>query len=117
MAETIEATSCTQGRGEKRKYDEVGGGSKDVVGRERTDIVGDATSGMKERARVERLLVVSVAITLEKLQDAGGAEVIEELIRVLHDEDFNIEMFRAMIRSREDCRVITEDVIKQSLGK
>lgn len=69
--------------------------------------VGDSTS------RTERMMIVSLAVTLDKIRDKTGPEALNELIGILRNDQFSIPMFKQMINCSEDCQTITDDVIKQ----
>ena len=62
---------------------------------------------------VQRLVVVSIAVSLEKMRGSGGTSATNELIDLLHNDNFNLELFRRMIKSSSDCRSITQGVIEQ----
>ena len=69
--------------------------------------VGDSSS------RTERMLIISLAVTLDKIRDKAGPEAVNELIAILRNDQFSIPMFKQMINCSEDCKTITDDVIKQ----
>ena len=65
----------------------------------------------------KRLVVISVAVNLDKIQqseDIGTPtnEALDELIRLLGSDEFCSNTFWDMVKSRSDCRRITEDVVK-----
>ena len=85
-------------------------------------MAGEMTSegGEHSHAALERtghLQVASIAVTLEKIKHCTGNELVDELIALLRSDDFDINMFRATIRDRDDCRIITENVIKNSIER
>lgn len=60
---------------------------------------------------VERLLVVSLAVSLDKIRHRAGSAVTDEFINILHQENFNQAVFMEMIKKSGDCKAINEDVI------
>ena len=67
--------------------------------------------------KAEKLTIISVALTLEKIQDRSGSDPVNELIGLLRDKNFNINLFRKMVCSREDCRKISEKFMADNIGK
>ena len=67
--------------------------------------------------KAEKLTIISVALTLEKIQDRSGSDSVNELIGLLRDKNFNINLFRKMVCSREDCRKISEKFMAENIGK
>ena len=70
----------------------------------------------------KRLVVVSVAVNLDKIQQSEGnenatSEAIDELIRLLGSEQFCSVMFRNLIKSLGDCRTITKDVVNKCMRR
>ena len=61
----------------------------------------------------KRMMVISIAVTLEKIHDVAGTEAVKELIGILQHDQFSLKMFRDAIKSRDDCKKITDDFIKQ----
>ena len=87
------------------------------------DVDNSATSeqGMKDNT-TKRLVVISVAVNFDKIQQSKGFgnatnEAVDELIRLLGSEHFCSNIFRDMIKSRSDCRTITEDVVKKCMNR
>lgn len=52
-----------------------------------------------------------MSFALDRIRRNAGSEAIDELIKILHDREFNIELFKQMVKSNEDCAEITQDVI------
>jgi len=73
--------------------------------------------GMKKetQSKSARNIIAMIAITLEGIQDKAGSKSIDELVSLFHDEKFDIELFREMVKNREDCRKLTEDIISQTI--
>lgn len=65
----------------------------------------------------KKIMVVSVAVTLEKIRHWTGTELLTELINSMHNDNFELRMFKEMIRSWEDCRDLTEEVINENMAK
>lgn len=63
-------------------------------------------------ARVE-LLVVSLAVTLDTIRDRDGSAATDEVMNLLHQENFNVLVVKKMIKTRGDCQVVTQDAIDQ----
>ena len=74
---------------------------------------GDRTATNTGGAMVQRMVVISIAVTLDKMRGEMGSRATDELIELLHSENFDLEMFKNMIKSWEDCQVITANVIEQ----
>lgn len=60
---------------------------------------------------VERLLVVSLTVTLHKIRDRAGSAATDEFLSILHQENFNISVLKEVIKNSADCQVINQDVI------
>ena len=73
----------------------------------------DRTATNTGGAMVQRMVVISIAVTLDKMRGEMGSRATDELIELLHSENFDLEMFKNMIKSWEDCQVITANVIEQ----
>ena len=65
----------------------------------------------------ERLTIVSVVLTLEKIQDHSGSDTVYELIQLLRDKNFNLSLFKDMVCCRVDCRKISEKFIAERSGE
>ena len=65
----------------------------------------------------KKIVVVSVAVTLEKIRHWTGTELLTELINSIHNDHFELSLFKEMIRSWEDSRDITEKVIEENMTK
>lgn len=52
-----------------------------------------------------------VASMLDKFIDKSGSSASDELIYILHQDNFNLSVFMGMVESRIDFEVITQDVI------
>ena len=61
--------------------------------------------------RVERLIVISLALTLDKIKYRAGAESATEIINILHHKNFNLDLFKDMVNGTEECAQISQDVI------
>ena len=77
------------------------------------DASDSATPSPDGRPLVQRLVVVSLAVSLEKMRAVSGNSAPNEIIELLHNENFNLELFRTMVKSCSDCKKITADVIEQ----
>lgn len=64
-------------------------------------------------AMLQRMVVISIAVTLEKMRGAMGSRATDELIELLHNDNFDLDMFRNMIKTCADCQLITANVIEQ----
>lgn len=60
----------------------------DKIGRER-----EAETVTHESCS-ERLLVVSLAVTLDKIRNKAGSEAIDEVIKILHQKKSNRDILR-----------------------
>lgn len=68
------------------------------------------------RPMVQRLVVVSLAVTLQTMRGVAGTRAIDELIELLHNDNLNMEMVKSMIKSSGDCERITREVIEECKG-
>ena len=76
--------------------------------------------GVEEESNLQyrkRVVAVSIAVTLEKIRYLTGTGLVSELITILQNEDCDASVIRSMINSTEDCRQLTEDVIKESMDR
>lgn len=60
---------------------------------------------------VECLLVITLAVTWEELRGRAGSAFTDEVINLLHQDNFNLSVFNEMIKNSGDCLVITQDLI------
>ena len=94
-------------------------GTQPIAGEVRTSMAtegqGETEGGNVDRA--QRLLIFSLAVTLEKMQDRTGPQPVDELIGILHDPNFSLPLFKALITCRDDCKTITEDIINRWKNK
>lgn len=58
----------------------------------------------------ERLFVASLVVKLDKIRDIAGSAAIDVVINVLHEEGFNLFVFKEFIESNGDFKVITQDI-------
>ena len=70
----------------------------------------------------KRLVVISVSVNLDKIQQSENVgtptnEALDELIRLLGSDEFCSNTFRHMVKSRSDCRRITEDIVKKCMNR
>ena len=65
----------------------------------------------KHDNRVERLIVISLALNLDKIKYRSGAESATEVINILHHKKFNLDLFKDMVKGTEECAQISQDVI------
>ena len=61
----------------------------------------------------ENLTIVSIVLILEKIQDRTGSETVNELINLLNDKNFNLDLFHSMVKNREDCRRISDKYMSE----
>lgn len=64
---------------------------------------GASRSAWSENS-VERMLVVSLAVKLEKIRGWGKSADTDEFIKLLHQENFNLLVFKQMIKNSGDCQ-------------
>lgn len=76
-----------------------------------TDKQGDAVA--EKESLAERMLIISLAVTLEKIQNKTGPEAVDELNAILQYEQFSLQTFNKMIKGSDDCKTITDDFIKE----
>lgn len=48
--------------------------------------------------RVQRLLAISLAVTLDKIRGAAGSQTVEELLNIIHREAFCVDMFKETLK-------------------
>ena len=90
----------------------------DVVEKGRSDTSQSSFKKGKKKetqSKSARNIIAMIAITLEGIHDKAGSKSIDELISLFHDKKFDIELFREMVKNREDCRKLTEDIISQTI--
>lgn len=59
----------------------------------------------------QRLFDVSLAVTLEKMKYSEGRADIDEVLRGLHHDEFNLGVFKEVVKFSRDCEIITQDAI------
>lgn len=62
---------------------------------------------------VENMLVVSLAVPLDKSRGRAGSAATDEAIELLHQGNFNVSVFKQMSKTSADFLVITQDVFDQ----
>ena len=84
---------------------------------------GRRTSGTEEasraapvkeewKAKMEHMMAMSLALTLQNVSRRAGKETTDEVIQLLHDDKFNLNVFKKLVKSSSDCEEITQDVVK-----
>lgn len=51
---------------------------------------------------------------MDKIKDAAESETVDEFVKLLHREEFRVDVFKAMVKCSRDCQLITEDIIKKN---
>ena len=91
--------------------------------KEDVDVVNSASSEQTvEDISTKRLVVISVAVNLDKIQQSENVgtptnEALDELTRLLGSDEFCSNTFGDMVKSRSDCRRITEDIVKKCMNR
>ena len=69
----------------------------------------DQNDRLKER--MERMILMSLAIKLDKISRRAGQSTSDEVITMMHDKNFNLATFKNMLKTTADCRDISESII------
>ena len=67
----------------------------------------------KRYSRVERLIVISLALTVYRIKYKAGVESATEIINILHHNNFVLDVFKDMVKSIDECANISQDVINR----
>jgi len=117
MSQTVEQPPIVENSGQWCAKEQVDDNQGSGGGKRETTKDGDAsdtgTPSSAGRPFMQRLVVVSMAVSLEKVRGLAGNNATNEIIELLHNDNFNLEMFRTMVKSSCDCKRITKDVIEQ----
>ena len=117
MYQTVEQSTVVEKSEESRSKEQVNEIEGRGVGKLETTKDGNSSDSARPsldgRPLVQRLVVVSLAVSLEKMRGLSGNSATHEIIELLHNENFNLELFRTMVKSCSDCKRITADVIEQ----
>jgi len=62
-------------------------------------------------------LVASLAVSLSAVRSVGGDQVVQEIINILSDEDFDICLFRSSISSPNDCSSMRDEISMSALER
>lgn len=57
------------------------------------------------------MLVVIITVKWNKSIDRAGSAVTDKLINLIHQENFNVAVFKEMIKKSGHCLAITREVI------
>lgn len=107
-------TNCGRGLG---RYNKAVGSTEEgkfgviernVINRKQTE--GVSTVSQKERT--EKLLAVSLSNTLKNVRDLIGDQTVKEILSIIHNDSFDIDVFKKMVRSVEDCSTISNEIIQ-----
>lgn len=60
---------------------------------------------MPQKYRVEGLLVVSLAVTLDKIREINGSAAIDEVNNLQHQDNFNVPVFKEILRAVDIFRL------------
>lgn len=52
---------------------------------------------------VERFLLQSIVVTMEKNKDIAESSTTDELIDILHQEKLKFSVFKEIVKSSDDC--------------
>lgn len=61
----------------------------------------------------ERISVVSLHVTLEKTMGCDKSSAIDEVMNLLHLENFNMSLFKEIINTKRHCQDITQNVFEK----
>ena len=53
------------------------------------------------------------AITLDRIRRRAGQSTSDEVIKLMHDKNFNLARFKDMVKTTADCRDIRESIIER----
>ena len=72
------------------------------------------TASMREewKTEMEHMMAMSLALTLQNVSRRAGKETTDEVIQLLHDDKFNLNVFKKLVKGSSDCEEITQDVVK-----
>lgn len=71
----------------------------------------DGSNDCMPKNVVKPLSVVSLAVNLDKVRNRDDSGGTDEVISLLHEENFSLSVFKEMIKSNSNCQGITQDVI------
>jgi hypothetical protein len=71
----------------------------------------EEVSTTSRQERIRKLLVISLSVTLKNVSDLLGDETAKEILSIIHNESFDVEVFKRMIKSVEDCYTITKGIM------
>lgn len=63
------------------------------------------------QSRAQKALVVYLARTMEKIRHAAGRKTVDELVNILHGENFSPAVLNGFVKWSRDCVVITQEAI------
>lgn len=94
---------------------------KIALSRNTTEERQERPSGKTEQNRVrgknegimERVVVISLAISLDNIRRCAGPSTTEEIIKLIHKTNFNLVTFKEMVKTSADCKHISVELIQR----
>jgi hypothetical protein len=73
---------------------------------------------IRRKRRMESMVVTSLSISLLEVQNRCGEDTVAEIIKLISNDLFNVQLFKNMVKTTEDCKKLTNDVLdKQLMGE
>lgn len=65
-------------------------------------------------SNVQKLLGVSLAVTMEKIRDAARRETVVALLTIFHCQQFSQALFKGLVKWSRDCEGIIKALINEN---
>jgi len=97
-----------------------GGTGEDYAGVRKLRCAQDQETGIEtvcennRSSRMRKLLAVSLALSLEQIRQASGREAVDEVLKILHREEFSLRDFKDMVKSSQDCERVKDKFIEEN---
>lgn len=66
---------------------------------------------------MKRLLDMSVAVALEKMEDRTGAVDVDEVVSILHSDEIDPTALKHTVKNSDECDTVMSEIIAQQNKK
>lgn len=64
------------------------------------------------RQLIDWFVVQCLAVSIEKIKDLARSLATDELIGLIHQENFKLFVFRTIVENIADCKIVNQEVIE-----
>ena len=77
----------------------------------------NSAAAEKEVERTGSVLVKFLAVTLENIRQATCNKTVDNIISVLHNDGFNIKLFKEEVKTAKDFTAINKEIVSKCMEK